>query len=96
MHILKFKSIIEYMFNMNNENYNSMDKFDIESRGYESFSTINLNSEPRSTLITNNNNEKDIQNNYNCFENINCIGVTCVLLFFGGIITLVIYFSSSN
>jgi hypothetical protein len=95
MRFLTFKNIFYYIFNMNNENYNSNDKFDIESRGYESFSTINLNSEPRSTLITNNN-EKDIQNNYNCFENINCIGVTCVLLFFGGIITLIIYFSSSN
>ena len=60
MRFLTFKNIIEYISNMNkDEKINLSDTFDIESRGYESFKSINLDSEiSRTTLIKNNNRKK--------------------------------------
>ena len=98
MRFLTFKNIIEYISNMNkDEKINLSDTFDIESRGYESFKSINLDSEiSRTTLIKNNNSETSILNNDNCFEKINCLGFTFTLLFLGGIITIAAYFSNKK
>ena len=103
MRILGFKRIVEYIFNMSNEQEvytktkipfhldtieNDDDNDNYDDRS-NTFETVKLSSENlQVTLVENDNND------FCGYENFSCIGFISVMFLFGTIITLSVYYSN--
>lgn len=103
MRILGYKRIIEYIFNMNNEQevYTKTNlpfeyyNYDEEKGKYQTFESINLNSENNSATSKKSLFGNDNNNDNKCFK-INCIGFTFSFLFIASICIVAVYFANSD
>lgn len=104
MRILGFKRIVEYIFNMSNEQevytkttlpfhldtIENDDDNNYDDRS-NTFETVKLSSENLQVTLVENDN-----NNFCRYENFSCIGFISVMFLFGTIITLSVYYSNKE